>query len=376
MKISVLTPDLSNNCLGRAVVLANLLERTYEVEVVGPKQGDGIWEPMRDEFEYCSISSGSRIDQFAPDIPLLLKKIDGDVVLASKPAVQSYGIGLLTKLQDDIPLVLDIDDWESGFKLNRGQLFAHIWGIPTLIQTDSFYYYRVLEALSDLADAQTVSNQFLQEKFGGEIIPHARDTSMFNPERFDKATARNACQLPESAKLIIFSGTPRQHKGVTELVQAVASINRDDVKLVVVGAQESQYTDELCEIGGESLILRGQQSFNEFPRWLAAADIAVIPQKRTPATQRQLPAKVFDMMAMAKPIIATRVGDLPEILDDTGMIIEPNSKEKIGEAISYLLDNKSARIELGRRARDRCVNKYSYDALAPKLAAIIEEVAN
>ncbi len=46
MKISTLIPDLSHNCLGRAYLLAKILQRHYEVEIVGPIFGDGIWEPV------------------------------------------------------------------------------------------------------------------------------------------------------------------------------------------------------------------------------------------------------------------------------------------------------------------------------------------
>jgi len=46
MKISLLTPDLSSNGLGRAYLLGKILQRDYEVEVIGPDFGDGIWKPV------------------------------------------------------------------------------------------------------------------------------------------------------------------------------------------------------------------------------------------------------------------------------------------------------------------------------------------
>lgn len=54
MKISILTPDLSHNCLGRAYLIAKILQRHYEVEIVGPIFGDGIWRPLAklDDAEY------------------------------------------------------------------------------------------------------------------------------------------------------------------------------------------------------------------------------------------------------------------------------------------------------------------------------------
>jgi len=46
MKISILTPDLSQNCLGRAYLLAKILQRHYKVEIIGPMFGEGIWESV------------------------------------------------------------------------------------------------------------------------------------------------------------------------------------------------------------------------------------------------------------------------------------------------------------------------------------------
>jgi len=44
LKISILTPDLSHNCLGRVYLLAKILQKHYEVEVVGPMVCERIWE--------------------------------------------------------------------------------------------------------------------------------------------------------------------------------------------------------------------------------------------------------------------------------------------------------------------------------------------
>jgi len=47
MKISILTPDFSHNCFGRPWLLAKVLQKHYDVEMIGPAFGDGIWSPLR-----------------------------------------------------------------------------------------------------------------------------------------------------------------------------------------------------------------------------------------------------------------------------------------------------------------------------------------
>ena len=98
MKISILTPDLSSNCLGRAYLLAKILQKHYKVEIVGPIFGDGLWEPLANDksivYKYVKICG--RIKPYW-QIKKLIRKIDGDIIYASKPLLTSFGIGLLKK---------------------------------------------------------------------------------------------------------------------------------------------------------------------------------------------------------------------------------------------------------------------------------------
>ena len=63
MKISVLTPDLSHNCLGRDDLPAKILQRHHEIEIIGPIFGDGIWEPVADDksITYKSVKICGRV---------------------------------------------------------------------------------------------------------------------------------------------------------------------------------------------------------------------------------------------------------------------------------------------------------------------------
>jgi len=100
------------------------------------------------------------------------------------------------------------------------------------------------------------------------------------------------------------------------------------------------------------------------------ADVVVIPQKRNFSTIGQIPAKVFDAMAMARPIIATNVSDLPEILDGCGWIVEPENPKQLAETIQYVLNNPEEAEEMGWKARQKCIEKYSWDAMEKVLLGV------
>lgn len=378
MRVSILSPDLSINCLVRAHLLAELLERSYKVEIVGPKTRGDVWEPLRDAHDYRGADSALFTPRFLRDAPALHDRITGDVIYASKPRLASYGVGLYEKLRHDRPLVLDVDDWESGliYGRSRNRLSALLWGVPALAHHNSLYYTRSLEALTDLADATTVSNSFLRERFGGVIVPHVRNTDQFDPDEYDRATVRDELGLPADDSLILFSGTPRPHKGVEDLVEAVTAIDRNDVTALIVGADDSEYTERVRQAGGDSVLLYGPQPFDEIPKWIAAADVVTVPQRSTPTTRGQMPAKVFDAMAMGKAIVATDVCDLAHVLDGCGRIVPPESPPALRDALTDLLDDPSLRANLGHAARERCVERYSYDAVAPVVADVVESAVD
>ena len=175
----------------------------------------------------------------------------------------------------------------------------------------------------------------------------------------------------------MFSGTPRAHKGIEDLIEAINLLQTQDVLLTLVGADEGSYSQNLITMAdkklGERLKAFGLQPFEKVPEFLAMSDVTVIPQKRNLASVGQLPAKVFDAMAMAKPIIATNVSDLPEILDGCGWTVEPESPEQLARAIQHIIDHPEEAEQMGRKARQKCIENYSWDAMEKILVNIFRK---
>jgi glycosyltransferase involved in cell wall biosynthesis len=386
MKISILSPDLSDNCLGRAYLLAKILQRRYEVAIVGPIFGNGIWEPVADDksITYKSVKIGGRFKPYL-QIRELTKKIDGDIIYASKPLFTSFGIGLLIKVIQKKPLILDIDDWEMGFKKENNKSLSLFHSTKDLVSSGLFLYgmgsyWNILfmEKLAPFSDKITVSNTFLKDKFGGAIACHGRDTKAFDPKRFNSDLVKEKYGIEKSKKIVMFFGTPRLHKGIEDLIKAISVIEDQDVVLVIVGIDDrDQYSKNLAKTTKKALGRRfkgfGLQPFETVPEFLTMADIVVIPQRKNFSTMGQMPAKVFDAMAMAKPIIASKISDLPEILDGCGWIVEPENPEQLAEKIQYVLDNSEEAKAMGNKARQKCIEKYSWDAIENVLVEMFEK---
>jgi glycosyltransferase involved in cell wall biosynthesis len=370
VKISILASDLSDNATGRADLLARLLSSRYEVDVVGPQFGEGLWAPSRDgPVAYRSVRAG-RDPGFARHVPELLALVDGEILVASKPRPTSFGLGLLARARRRRPLVLDIDDWEVGFFYRSGA-WGRVGRALNLANPNGLPWTWLAEKLICSADAITVASRFLECRFGGTLLPHVRDTEAWDPARYDRADAR-ARQGVGANKVVMFLGTPRGHKGVDDLIDAVGLLG-PGVVLALVGVDPAR--------GGAPRWSRiphvrvtGEIPFDDVPRYLVAADVVAVPQRDTTDTVAQVPAKLFDAMALARPIVSTSVSMIPEILDGCGLVVEPGDVPALAGAIKRLLDNAEEAAALGQRARERCEARYSFRVARATLFPLIERL--
>lgn len=136
------------------------------------------------------------------------------LVYASKPLFTSFGVGLLKKLIDRKPLVLDIDDWQVGIlqdRRNAHVLLTKIMRVVAVFRYPNlylfFYIYTVLlEKLNWAANEMTVSSRFLQKKFGGTIVPHGRDAHFLDPAKYDALTLQKKFNISKK-RVITFPHT-------------------------------------------------------------------------------------------------------------------------------------------------------------------------
>ena len=81
-------------------------------------------------------------------------------------------------------------------------------------------------------------------------------------------------------------------------------------------------------------------------------------------------------MAMAKPVIASDVSDLADILKDCGWVVPPDNIPALAKAIAHAMAHPNEGEEFGRRAREKCVREYDRRVTAEKLVKVVEALAD
>jgi glycosyltransferase involved in cell wall biosynthesis len=383
VKVSLVVSDLSGAGAIRAFLLAQaLIELNCEVEVVGFQFGKELYTIPPKGIPVCAIP-GNNYPGFLMSAQQLLKKIDGDIIYAVKPKPTSFGLSLLKQLGIRRRVILDIDDWELSwfggdewkYHPSFKQLYRDILKKNgQLRQPDHPLYVKWMESLLFRADAVTVHTEFLKQRFGGIYLPNGKDTKMFDPAKYNPELSRQRYDLFEY-RILMFPGAPRPHKGVEDVLIALEQLNEPDLRLAIVGGSPyDDYDDRLMQQWGHWIIKLPRFPIEMMPEVVAAAHVVVVPQRDTLTSVAQFPLKLTDGMAMAKPVLSTRVGDIPTILGGTGYLVDPNSPAQIAQKIQWIFQNLTVANCQGIKARERCLKKYSIQSMASILSDILTEI--
>ncbi|HEY9803410.1 MAG TPA: glycosyltransferase family 4 protein [Leptolyngbyaceae cyanobacterium] len=386
IKVSIVVSDLSSAGAGRwgggsvrSFLLAQALQKlNYEVEILGFVFGEAAVFPQSEIQIHQFI--GYNYPKFLGSAAELLKRIDGDIIYAMRPKPTTLGLSLWKKFRTRRPVILDIDDWELSwyggeewrYRPSLKQLYRDIFKPDGALRNpDHPLYLKFVERIAPRTDAVTIHTKFLQERFGGVYIPNGKDTDLFNPINYDAVESRAFYGLSDY-RILMFPGAPRPYKGVEDILTALDILNEPDLRLVIVGGSPyDDYDAQLMEKWGRWIIKLPKSPPTQMPKIVAAAHIIVVPQRNTPAALAQFPLKLTDGMAMAKPILATKVGDIPEIVGETAYLVESACPEEMALQIKSIFADWDAASDRGRQARIRCIENYSISAMATTLESVI-----
>jgi glycosyltransferase involved in cell wall biosynthesis len=358
-RVSILSYTATGNALGRAWVFAELLADDFDVELVAScRPTDQVWAPLRSQLAISRRWFVRTLPGFHLAAPRIARElVQGDLIIAVKPRLQTLGLALAAKAIRPRPVLLDIDDWEVGF---HSPWMDALCAPVSWLAASSNLHTRWYSAHASSADAITVSSAFLQGRYGGTWLPHARRAGL------------EPCGELTGPPSVIFAGTPRLHKGLQDLIQGFARVTLPGASLRIVGADGDEALRRLAATD-HRISLLPPVPISELPGLLAKAWLVVIPQRQTQVGVAQLPAKLMDAMASGKAVLSTAVGDIPRWLaDDAGVIVPPSDPERLGDAMQQLLANPERLLQLGRNARRRFDEIGSYDAVRPRLLGLVE----
>jgi glycosyltransferase involved in cell wall biosynthesis len=182
--------------------------------------------------------------------------------------------------------------------------------------------------------------------------------------------------FPEHALILTCVGVALPEKGQLHLLKAFAAISGKfpDARLLLVGAQHGRYAPALQAAAVQLAItdkVRITPIRSDVARILHASDVAVV----TPLQEVSLLA-IMESMAAGKPVIATRVGGIPEVVThrDTGLLVPPADVGALAKALADLLGNTWMRVRMGKAGRRAVEERFNTDAAVGRLLEVYERL--
>ncbi len=370
VSVNILVPAISGQAVGVALRLARYLVPEFSVDIVAPDWGAGVMAMYRDAWPYRIVACPRmyRYPDFFWESRQLQRALTGDIIVAVKAYANTVPLALAARRQRGARAVVVLDEWDGahGAMQSRWQRscdwMRHAW------HPLSIPHHARVERLIPQADLVLSTTTFLQRRFGGEVIAMGPDTDFFKPQAPDQVLDLRRKLGLDADRVLVFGGIVRPHKGVELILEALVRSRLEHVKLLVVGprtehldqlAADPRYAALVAVAGGPVGDDINKRIHDQMPLYLDLADLVVIPLADTPLAQSQMPIKIFEAMAMAKPIIATAVSDLPAILHGCGRLAPPGDVDALARLIRELLADPAAARAMGRSAREKCAAQYS-----------------
>jgi len=233
---------------------------------------------------------------------------------------------------------------------------------------------RVLAVSEKLA---TVAESIATPRQSIETVHTGCDLEEFAFDATARTAIRQRLRIPVGSVVLAFVGNLRKEKGVDELMVAFRTLVKsgmDELQIVFVGTgvrqKELMVAAENSGVGDKAHFV-GRVPHKEIPTWLSASDIVVLPSWR-----EGLPNVIVEAMACERPVVATRVGGIPEVVEDgiSGVLVDRSDVCALTEAIGGLITDATKRRAMGHAGRRIVAQRFSWQENAEKTIKIYEEV--
>lgn len=385
-------PDRSGNASRVSDTCAHLAEGDWDVTVLAPpptfphgqfprswtrkttERTDGVtahrlwaWQPASEDPGFLARMAYYVLFPLHALLWLLFNRREYDAVVTSSPPIFTGLAGLPFGLLTDTPWIVDVRDLWIDAAVGLG----FIDGGGAIERASRWYEGLVLRTADRVTVTTRVLGEDLVDRYGIDEesvrhLPNGVDTEAFRPTDADRDPT------------VVYAGNVGHAQDLDACVRAMSSVASPDATLRIVGDGDTRDRLErlVAEEGlGDRVEFTGLVPRETIPEILDRAMIGVAPLKRDDTLEYAVPTKAYEYMACELPVVATGVGEVEALIEESGggLFVE-NDAERLAAAFDDLLSDGERRAALGDNGRAHMVERYDRGVVARELGRILDGV--
>lgn len=215
-----------------------------------------------------------------------------------------------------------------------------------------------------------------------QFIPYGVAHNRFHMDPDSSLALRRQLGIAADAPVVLALGRLVYKKGFEYLVRAIPYLTKQFSNLRVIIAGDGPLYDDLLRLGQELgvqnqlLLIRGVP-WTDTPRYLNMCDVFVVPSVHDhEGNVDGLPNVLLEAMSCGKPVIATRVAGIPEVIEDqqNGLLVEERDPHQLALAITKLLASPDLAQQYGMACRAKIEENLTWELIAQRMVGVYEQV--
>ncbi|MFI5203083.1 MAG: glycosyltransferase family 4 protein [Flavobacteriales bacterium] len=223
---------------------------------------------------------------------------------------------------------------------------------------------------------KSISNRFPKKTV--HWLPNGVDPLFYNPDR-EKGSWREDNGFKPNDFILLYAGIIGHAQGLEVIIDAAKRLREyTSIKFVLVGngPQKEELLKLRKEAGVEQVYFFDSVPKDKMPDLVSAADVAIIPLRKLDLFKGAIPSKIFESLAMKKPILLGVDGEARDLFiteGNCGLYVEPENAVELANAVLKLADSPQLIKQLGENGRKYVEAKFSRDKIAHEFHQFIKQ---
>ena len=303
------------------------------------------------------------------------KHIDGaDIVIGTSPTLFSVMAARRLARMKKVPFVMEVRDLWPGIFVDLGIIKNSL--VIKALEVWELWLYRQADQIVTVTEGfkKNISERGINAA-KIHTIPNGADLSTFQPGEKPTSLAEELDLVDKF--VVLYLGAHGISHGLDTILDAAAELaDLDDIVFLFVGAgSKKNELQEKAQVENlENVVFLPPISKDLVPSYYNLADLCLVPLRDVELFKTFIPSKMFEIMAMGKPIVASLSGEAAAIMESSGcaLLAEPENTAEIVNAIRILYQDSQKRVDLGKNGRKYVETRYSREMLAERYVSVMQ----